>query len=295
MIKRVCVVVLSCAAVVGLWPAAPAEAARCSQNASGWDCSYQQRTNYYWCGGYYVPRVVRWQVPEGTPPAGGWPVAFYYAGTQPTAPDHAFSRDYGAAFGLEYEPQIIRELLDDPQGTGRRYAVMVPDPPASGGWVQAWHTNIVYPYSASCDYQFFPDFFGEIKSGSYGSASQFNMSRRYAYGISSGGFNSSRMAVTFNSGTANGSTWKALGIVAASYATCSYSCGSIPTLPANHPPTKFWHGVNDSTVPVSTMRVYYDKLVQGGFTTTKLEYAAGHALTAHQLGATGVKAWFDAR
>jgi hypothetical protein len=294
MFKRVCVAVVSCAILAGL-PAPPAEAARCSQNASGWDCTYQQRSNYYWCGGYYVPRVVRWQVPEGTPPAGGWPVAFYYAGTQPTAPDHAFSRDYGAAFGLEYEPQIIRELLDDPQGTGKKYAVIVPDPPASGGWVQAWHTNIVYPYSASCDYQFFPDFFDEIKTGSYGPASQYNMSRRYAYGISSGGFNSSRMAVTFNSGTANANTWKALGIIAASYATCSYSCGSIPALPANHPPTKFWHGTSDSTVPVSTMRVYYDKLVQGGFTTTKLEHSAGHQMTAHMLGSTGVKAWFDTR
>lgn len=275
------------------WPGR-AEAARCSADGDGnWSCSYNKRYNYYWCGAYYIPRAVRWQVPEGTPPPGGWPVAFYYAGTQPTDFDHAFDRDMDEAFGLGYEPRIIHELLDDPFLTGKKYAVMVADPPSSGGWVQAWHTNMVYPYSASCDAQFFPDFFGEIKNGSYGSSSQYNMNRRYAYGISSGGFNSSRMAVTYNSGTGNANTWKALGILAASYATCSYSCGTIPTLPANHPPTKFWHGQNDPLVPLTTILAYYDKLVQGGFTTQKLEHPGGHEFTADTIGASGIKAWFD--
>ena len=270
-----------------------AQAARCTQNANGWSCTHNHRYNYYWCGGYYIPRAVRWQVPEGTPPAGGWPVAFYYAGTQPADYNHAFDRDYGEAFGLEYEPQIIRELLDDPYLTGKKYAVIVADPPATSGSWQYWHTNVVNPYSYSCDSVFFPDFFGEIKSGSYGAASQYNMNKRYAYGISSGGFNSSRMAVTFNSGSGNANTWKALGIVAASYATCSYSCGSIPALPANHPPTKFWHGQNDGIVPISTMYAYFNKLIQGGFTTTKLEHPNGHQLTVDNLGASGIKAWFD--
>ena len=269
-----------------------AEAARCTQNANGWSCTHTKRYNYYWCGGYYIPRAVRWQVPEGTPPAGGWPVAFYFAGTQPSDYNHAFDRDYGETFGLEYEPQIIRELLDAPNG-GTKYAVIVADPPATSGSWQYWHTNVVNPYSASCDAQFFPDFFGEIKSGSYGAASQYDMNKRYAYGISSGGFNSSRMAVTYNSGTGNANTWKALGIVAASYATCSYSCGTIPTLPTNHPPTKFWHGQNDGIVPISTMYAYFNKLVQGGFTTQKLENPNGHQLTVDNLGVSGIKAWFD--
>lgn len=271
-----------------------AEAARCSADADdNWSCSHQHRYNYYWCGWAYVPRAVRWQVPEGTPPPGGWPVAFYYAGTQPTDFDHAFDRDQDEAFGMGYEPQIIHELLDDPYLTGKKYAVFVADPPASGGWVQAWHTNVVHPYSASCDAQFFPDFFGEIKSGNYGLASQYNMNRRYAYGASSGGFNSSRMAVTYNSGSGNANTWRALGIVAASYATCSYSCPSIPTLPANHPPTKFWHGQNDPLVPLTTMLAYYNKLASGGFTTQKIEHPGGHEFTADTIGPSGIKAWFD--
>ncbi|MDP9139281.1 MAG: plasmid partitioning protein [Pseudomonadota bacterium] len=271
----------------------PAAADRCTQGANGWSCTHQKRYNYYWCNFAYVPRAVRWQVPEGTPPAGGWPVAFYYAGTQPSDLKHAFKRDYGDSFGTEYEPQIMHELLDDPYQTGKKYAVMVADPPASGGWVQAWHTNLVVPYSASCDADFFPDFFGEIKGGSYGAASQYNMNKRYAFGISSGGFNSSRMAVTFNSGSGNANTWKALGILAASYATCSYSCGSIPALPANHPPTKFWHGQNDPLVPLTTMYSYYTLLSSGGFTTQKLEHPGGHEFTVDNIGASGIKAWFD--
>jgi len=279
--------------VGGLLLPSTAEAARCTANANGWSCTHNKVYTYYWCGGYLTPRTVRWHVPEGTPPAGGWPVAFYYAGTQLTDTASAFQRNYGEAFGVEYEPQIIHELLDDPYGTGKKYAVFVPDPPATGGTTQYWHTNVVYPYTASCDYSFFNTFFPNIKNGSYGSASQYNMSRRYAYGISSGGFNSSRMAVTFNSGTGNANTWKALGIVSASYATCSYSCPPIPTLPANHPPTKFWHGQADNIVPITTMYAYFNKLVAGGFTTTKVEHPLGHQFTADTLGNSGIKKWFD--
>ena len=183
-----------------------ASAARCTQTANGWSCTHQKRFNGYWCNGFPWTRAVRWQVPEGTPPSGGWPVAFYYAGTQLTDTSSAFKRNTGDPFGVEYEPQIIRELLDNPAGTGRKYAVIVADPPATSGAFQFWHTNVVFPYSLSCDYDFFPDFFGEIKNGSYGPASQYNMTKRYGYVVSSGGYNTS------------------------------------PTLPSNHPPTKFWHG-----------------------------------------------------
>ena len=276
--------------------AIPAYADRCSDDGNGnWSCSYYKRYNYYWCNGYFVTRPVRWQIPEGTPPAGGWPVAFYYAGTQFTDYEHAFKRDAGDALGMVYEPQMIHELLDDPAGTGKKYAVFVADPPASSGWMQYWHTNVVNPYWSSCDYDFFPDFFGEIKSGKYGSASLYNMDRRYAYGISSGGYNTSRMAVTFNSGSSNGNTWKALADISASYATCGGSYCSVPgNLPANHPPIKFWHGVSDNIVPIYTMREYYDALIFQGFTTEKVEHSGGHEYTSHVLGSGGVKAWFDA-
>lgn len=282
---------LALALVSGALLAPAAEAARCSVDGGGnASCSYNKRYNGYWCNGYYVNRPVRWQVPEGTPPAGGWPVAFYYAGTQLTDLDNAFIHTMSQPFGQGYVPHIIRELLDAPNG-GPKYAVIVPDPPASSGSYQYWHTNVVFPYSASCDYDFFPDFFGEIAGGSYGPASQYNLNKRYAFGISSGGFNSSRMAVTFNSGS-HANKWKALGIVAASYATCSYSC-SVPTLPSNHPPTKFWHGQNDGIVPLTTMLSYFNKLGQQGLTRQKLEHPYGHEFTVDTLGSSGIKAWFD--
>ena len=76
-----------------MFPAA-ANAARCSADANGnWSCTHQKRYNYYFCNGVYLPRAVRWQVPQGTPPAGGWPVAFHFAGTQPTDFSHAFARN----------------------------------------------------------------------------------------------------------------------------------------------------------------------------------------------------------
>jgi hypothetical protein len=270
-----------------------AEAARCGHDAAGnWNCAKQERNNAYWCGVVPWSRHVRWQVPEGTPPAGGWRTAFYYQGTTPTGTD-SFSGPVVSplnTFGMWYLPQTFHELLDDPTGTGKKYAVFAPEPPNSTVLVQFWHTNSVVPYSISCDYSFLNDFFGEIKSGSYGSASQYNMDRRFAYGISSGGYNSSRMAVTFN----GSSVWKALGIISASYATCSGALCAVPSLPSNHPPTKFWHGLTDAIVPIVTMELYYAQLQHQGIQTQKVVHPYGHQLTSDNLGSTGVKAWFDA-
>ncbi len=275
--------------------ASPADAARCSADANGnWSCSYQERDNLYICGIFPYPRHVRWQVPEGTPPAGGWPVAFFYNGTTSTG-TNPFQGNVTDEFGQVFSPQILHELLDDPNGTGKKYAVFAPEPPASAVLLQFWHTNSVFPYSASCDASFLPDIFNEITGGSYGSASQYNMSKRYAYGISSGGYNTSRMAVTFNSGSANGNTWKALAIISASYATCTGpACTYIPTLPSNHPPTKFWHGTGDYTVPLITAELYHNALISAGKTSVMHIHNGGHELNATQLGASGVKAWFDA-
>jgi hypothetical protein len=265
-----------------------AHAARCGVSSSSASCTHQARSNWYWCGAVYYPRHVRWQVPEGTAPAGGWNTAFYYNGTTPTG-TNPFSASSGSSFGMYYLPQSFREMLDNPSGAGRKYAVMAPEPPNSTVLLQFWHTNSVIPYTASCDYSFFNDFFGEIKNGSYGPATQYNMNRRFAFGISSGGYNSSRMAVTYN----GASVWKALGIVSASYATCAGGICGVPYLPSNHPPTKFWHGSADLTVPIYTMRNYYDQLRLQGRPTEKVEHGSGHQFTGHILGSGGIKAYFD--
>jgi hypothetical protein len=275
-----------------------AEAARCGADGSGnWSCTYSERNESFRanngfgsCINISVTRHVRWQVPEGTPPTGGWPVVFYYQGTVAVTDPlvNPFVAQTTSNYGMNYLPQIFHELLDDPNNTGKKYAVIAPEAPTVYGF-EFWDTNSVNPYSSSGDYCFIPDLFSEISGGSYGSASQYNMNRRFAFGISSGGYNSSRMAVTFN----GSSLFKALGVVSASYASCSGSVCSVPTLPSNHPPTKFWHGTADTTVPISTMRLYYNQLVSQGIATAKVEHSLGHEFTADDLGSTGVKNWFD--
>lgn len=274
--------------IASMTHAPKAEAARC--NSDGSSCAYQERENWYWCGLVYMPRHVRWQVPEGTPPAGGWRTAFFYNGTTPTDLDPFVKHPLLLnAFGMDFSPKIFQELLDNPGGGGHKYASFAPNPPASGVLTQFWHTNVVVPYAASCDYSFFNDFFNEIKNGAYGAASQYNMSQRYAYGISSGGYNTSRMAVTYN----GSSVWKALAVISASYATCAGPLCSVPSLPANHPPTKFYHGSLDLIVPMFTMEQYYDKLIAAGKETSRSIHSGGHELSEDNLGYGGVKSWFD--
>jgi hypothetical protein len=282
----------------GLLATGTAQAARCQPNAQGrWICTYQERNHSFpsangllgGCNGAAKIRNVRWQVPEGTPPAGGWPVVFFFQGTVP-ALDSTRAFDLNStAFGAQYFQASLHELLDDPQGTGKKYAVIAPDASVKLG-MRFWDTNQGGNYAAKDDACFFPDLFKEVAGGSYGPAAQFNMSKRFAFGISSGGYNTSRMAVSFN----QGDQWTALAVVSASYATCAGPLCVVPrTLPANHPPTKFYHGTSDPIVPIGTMRPYFDKLSSQGVTVEKIEHKGGHEFTADVLGDTGIKAWFD--
>ena len=299
-ILRLIVILIS--AMSSLLIAGTAKANRCSADGSGnWSCSHSYRVNWYSCNGIPVGRGVRYQTPEGTPPPGGWPVAFYYNGTTP-ADTNPFDQDANASFGLGYVPQIFHELLDDPNDTGKKYAVIAPEPPQAAVFLEFWNTNAPFLYSTTCDYDFFPDFFSEIKNGNYGSASQYNMGKRYAFGVSSGGYNSSRMAVTFNQGKkwyqscsqwCNEDTWKAIAIISASYASCTGPVCIIPNLPDNHPATKFWHGALDLLAPLWAAELYYEELQDDSVTTEFLEHDGGHEFTADTLGAEGVKAWFD--
>lgn len=274
-----------------------AYAARCQADGAGKTiCTYQERTHsfnakgLFGCSGAKKTRSVRWQVPEGTPPEGGWPVVFYFQGTVPASEAGAkpFTITSNAFGGLHFQA-ALRELLDDPNGTGRKYAVIAPEASPKFG-MRYWDTNVPGSYSLKEDACFFPDLFKEVASGAYGPPSQFNMGKRFAFGISSGGYNTSRMAASFN----DGSSWSALAIVAGSYATCAGPLCSIPrTLPANHPPTRFYHGTADVIVGISTMRPYFEKLRNQGIEVDKVEHGGGHEFTADVLGAQGIKAWFD--
>ena len=83
-----------------------------------------------------------------------------------------------------------------------------------------------------------------------------NYKRKYATGISSGGYMTSRMAVSY------GGEFRSLVVAAGSYATCAGPICIVPRLPNDHPPTLHLHGGSDLIVPPFTMEMYYDALVE---------------------------------
>lgn len=221
-------------------------------------------------------RQVIYQTPLGTPPAGGWPVVLIYQGS--FFPLDNFTYYSNQPFGGYYEGKLVRTLLDN------GYAVIAPSAPAD----LFWHTNIpglAQAYETSTDYDFLGNVFDAIASGHFG---PLNSQRQYATGISSGGYNSSRMAVSFPG------KFKALVIQSGSYATCSGPLCVVPdTLPADHPPTYFLHGFVDLTVPWWSMELYYDRLLQQGIETgLHTEPLGGHEWFAASPGK--VLAWFNA-
>jgi hypothetical protein len=300
------VVVVLFLAVAGIFSVSNVQAARCTVDGSGnVSCTNHSVTQWYWWGLAYIPRGVHWQVPEGTAPSGGWPVVYWFEGTSPTYDNYIFSpfvRNYadvfGDLFGLVNEAMTVRTLLDDVYGTGKKYAVIAPAPPLSTLLMQFWNTNCVFPYEISADYYFFNTLFPSVDSKNYGNV---NNSRRYATGVSSGGYNTSRMAITFN----GGSKFKALAVQSASYADCSgpacaLPCSGTAYIPSNHPPTKFYHGVYDPIVPIATMRCYYNLLLAKGKSATKYEFTNDGILGLHGYStgsyssANGVQAYFNA-
>jgi hypothetical protein len=163
--------------------------------------------------------------------------------------------------------------------------------------MQFWNTNCVFPYSISADYYFFNTLFPAVSSGNYGAV---NNGRRFASGVSSGGYNTSRMAITFNTNN----SFRALAVQSASYADCSGAACALPCsgtayIPANHPPTKFYHGVFDPIVPIATMYCYYNDLVNMGIPTTVDAFTDGGILGLHGYStdsyssANGVQAYFN--
>jgi dipeptidyl aminopeptidase/acylaminoacyl peptidase len=206
-----------------------------------------------------VSRDVYWQTPTTPPPGGGYPVVVLYQGSlggpsltwgelTPTTP-----------FGGFHQGRLQAMLLDS------GFTVIAPE--AAGGI--AWQTNSGLPYELSADKAVIDTLLSKIAAGEFGPA---NMARLYATGISSGGYMTSRMAVS------HPGKFRALAIQSGSYATClGWACVVPDPLPANHPPTLFLHGERDTTVPLFTAELYYDALVASGFETKKIvDPAAGH-------------------
>ena len=221
-------------------------------------------------------RTVTYEVPLGAPPAAGWPSVIYYQGSFVPG-SHAFSAAMGAAFGQYELTSTVQALLD------RGYAVIAPNTQNAG--TLFWQTNVP-PYASSwtgcADDVFVKALLAAEADGTFG---PLDPARRYAMGISSGGFMTSRMAVSY------AGTFRALVVHSGSYATCSATC-SVPDLPADHPPTLFLHGDADTTVPVSIMTPYRDKLLATGhIASTVIHAGGGHEWLPE--GKVSIPDWFD--
>ncbi len=222
-------------------------------------------------------RKLYWQVPWGPAPAAGWPVVFMFHGSLVVAEASWTGRE-GDALGFYYQAQTLWMLLS------AGYAVITPVALVSA--TQAWTTNIP-PWSvnweSSPDHQYMLNIFDSITRDAFG---PLNTSRMFAMGLSSGGYMTSRMAVSYPG------RFKALAIQSASYATCAGALCVVPSLPTDHPPTLFLHGERDAVVPITTARSYYQALQnQGTVADMIVDPQAGHEWIWE--APEGILEWFE--
>jgi pimeloyl-ACP methyl ester carboxylesterase len=202
-------------------------------------------------------REILWQIPAGKAPRNGWPVVLLSQGSWFPI---EFSRPKNLPFGGFNEVRVIRELLDN------GYAVVAPRATLNVGWI----TNLPHPsYKLTSDYSVLAKTIEMISSGNFG---PLDAKKIFATGISSGGYNTSRLAITFPG------VFRALVIQSASYASCLGPVCVMPNqIPSNHPPTRFLHGARDIAVPVATAKAFYEILRDNRIETDILiDPRAGH-------------------
>ena len=211
-----------------------------------------------------VTRAVWVRLPLGVAPASGWPVVLAFQGSY-FSPEHFFVDEPGLfdLFGSSTETEVAARLL------AAGFAVLAPDAITHDLF---WETNlpwIAHKWTGSSDDLFLSSLFDFIAKGAFG---PLDASRLYAIGMSSGGYMASRMAVSYPG------RFRALAIASASYATCfGIFCSAPDTLPADHPPTLFLHGLLDPVVPEWTMASYHRSLRDAGRESCKIVHTwAGH-------------------
>lgn len=261
---------------LALLASVPAHASRCTIGSTTAVCS--SNTTTVWTGSWgWTPREVHWQVPEGTPPADGWPTVIVYQGSFMPAED-TFDSTTSQPYGAYWLTVLVDELLD------RGYAVLAPE--ALGGGSTYWQTNI-YPYNiywwSSSDAYFVDDILDGVAYGDFGDLDTDNV---FATGLSSGGYMTSRMATNY------ASDFKALSIHSGSYATCAASVCSVPSLSSSHPPTQLLVGSLDPITPPYTVSAYADELDDAGIDYEHIVYSGiGHRWTSQAV--TDIPDWFD--
>jgi len=235
---------------MGCVPTPTAPTSRCNVQGLILVCPHTTSTLY--AGG--EARQVHWALPYGTPPAGGWPTVIMFQGSLFTAELTWFGNP-AAPFGAYEQTQVVQRLLDF------GFAVMTPEAHVNG--LTFWDTNnvLVPDYLQSGDHQLMLELFRRIGDGTFG---PLNGSRLAATGISSGGYMTSRMALSYPG------RFEALAIQSGSWATCAGPLCDVPAIPAQHPPTLFLHGALDPIVPLFTMDLYRSKLQAAGVPTKRV-------------------------
>ncbi len=195
------------------------------------------------------PRIVHVATPRGPAPPNGFPAVVYFQGSYFPG-DGAFTATDGSVFGQESLTQTVESLLN--QG----FVVVAPDA-ILGAF---WQTNIppdAFFWGGTADDTFMLALIEDLETNRFAAIDD---NRLFAMGISSGGFMTSRIAVSYPG------VFRALAIHSGSYAICGAVC-VVPDLPADHPPTLFVHGGADVVVFPAIMEVYRDQLVDDGITT----------------------------
>jgi poly(3-hydroxybutyrate) depolymerase len=188
-----------------------------------------------------LQRDVYWRAPHGNAPDAGWPAVIVYQGSFFGPPSTWGTVKSDLAFGGFQQARMQVSLLD--QG----YVVLAP---AAAG--VAWQTNMTVSWDLTTDKIVIDKLLADMRAGKFG---PIDTTRLYATGISSGGYMTSRMALSYPG------VFRALVIQSASWATCGGSLCVLPSsLPADHPPTLFLHGQNDQIVPLSSAQPYVDAL-----------------------------------
>lgn len=198
-----------------------------------------------------LERVVHVGLPSGAAPARGWPVVILFQGSLYSA-QLTWSASPSDPFGARWQTTTVKQLLE------AGFAVVTPEVRLFG--TTYWDTNVPQwslLWDQAPDHHFMLALFDGITGGTFG---PLDAARLYAGGISSGGYMTSRMALSYPG------KFKALAVHSASWATCAGPACVLPaTLPGDHPPTLFLHGERDAVVPIGTMRQYDEALRAQGF------------------------------
>lgn len=260
---------------------AAASGSRCTRTNARVTCAHE-RVEIDVAG---TKRVVFYQVPLGNPPSGGWPVVITWQPSIYWAEAHWTG--FTTIAGQVYATENIARLLD------HGYAVITPQARQLANTV--WESNVPIVnqrWEATQDHALVMKLFEQIASGFYGPLDPDN---QFAMGMSSGGYMTSRMALSY------ADRFKALVIESGAWATClgptntnpaGLICDTPSPLPAGHPPTLFVHGTADPIVPIFTMRDYYDQLVRDGIETQKIEVRLGSHVF-FEVTPDAALAWFE--